>query len=171
MKRVVAALGVVVLPVLHVAPAAEAGLGAGTCVINGQIRFSPANGPSGQGMWQTESATIECHGLIYGLNRLDGRGPFAGSGSLGPLSAGTGPCMLDLGPGSIDYTIPTTMGDLRIVEPIAAGLGFFTSRNMSGSFQLIPPYEGGCAVNPFGRATFMAEGIFTRRDAQPPALP
>ena len=167
MKRVVAVLSVLMLPVLHAAPAAEAGFGVGTCVINGKIKFSPAMAGSGQGRWETESATIECHGVIYGLARILGRGPFYGSGTMGPLSAGTGPCMLDLGPGDIDYTIPTTMGDLRIIEPIAAGLGVFTSRNMSGSFQLFPPYEGGCAVNPLGRATFMGEGIFTRRDLQP----
>ena len=167
MKRVVAILSVLMLPVLHAAPAAEAGFGIGACVINGKIKFSPANASSGQGRWETESATIECHGVIYGLARILGRGPFYGSGTMGPLSAGTGPCMLDLGPGDIDYTIPTTMGDLRIIESIAAGNGFFTSKNMTGSFQLFPPYEGGCAMNPLGRATFMAEGIFTRRDLQP----
>lgn len=167
MKRVVAVSSVLMMAVLHAAPAAEAGFGVGTCAINGKIKFSPA-AAGGQGTWETESATIECQGVIYGLARILGRGPFYGSGSMGPLSAGTGPCMLDLGPGDIDYTIPTTMGDLRIIEPIAAGHGFFTSRNMSGSFQLFPPYEGGCAPNPLGRATFMAEGIFTRRDAQVP---
>ena len=164
----VAVLSVLMLPVLHAAPAAEAGFGVGACMINGTITFSPAITASEQGTWQTERATIECHGVIYGLARILGRGPFAGSGSLGPLSASTGACTLDLGPGNIDYTIPTSMGDLRITEPITAGLGAFTSRNMSGSFQLLPAHEATCAMNPLGRATFVAEGLFTRRDAQLP---
>lgn len=167
MKAAVAVLSVLLSSAVHAAPAAEAGFGAAVCTVNGTVSFSAPAGAAEEGTWRIGPATIACQGVIYGRERILGRGPLEGSGTFGLSPAGAVPCTRDLGPGIIDYTIPTTAGNLRITEPITAGAGIFTTPTMSGSFQFVPPYEGDCAPNATSSTALTAEGVLTRRDANP----
>jgi hypothetical protein len=162
MKRVIAGLAALMLSAVWAPPAAEA-RGVAVCAINGTIIFRANPQHPNQGTWETRRGTIECQGVIYGLARFLGRGPFFGSGTYATLPDGLAPCTWDLGPGNIDYSIPTSMGDVRVIEPVTAGAGMFASKTMTGTFQLLPPIADGCVPFGTGQASLVAQGVFTRR--------
>lgn len=170
MKRLVALIGLMVLPVLGFTPGAHA-IGYGACTISGTIVFSSGAGDAGE--WRIPAAVLDCQGLIAARRRIIGPGPFRGSGTFTPLGAGG--CLLGAATGKIDYEIPTTGGDILVSEPVdltLAGGGVINTPTLHGLVQLPPPYGGDCATKPEGRATFVAEAVLYRYPRQiPPPLP
>lgn len=174
MKRFVAVLGLVVLPVFGSIPAADA-VGHGVCTITGRITFSPPT--LSAGAWDIESAVIDCQGLIAARRRIIGRGPLQGSGSFATVAPGNGGCLEQTGAGTLEYRIPTSGGDIRVSEPVnhtLAGLGVINTPTLHGTFQLAPPYDGDCVTKPMARATFVAEVVlyrYPRELPKPPYVP
>lgn len=168
MKRFVAVLALVVLPVIGFTPAADA-VGYGACTITGTITFSSRT--LSAGTWTIGPAVIDCQGLIAARRRITGRGPFKGSGSFTALPPGEGACLRHSGSGKIDYTIPTTGGDIHISEPsnhTLVGIGVIDTPTLHGSFQLPPPYDGDCLTKPVTKVTFVAEVLLNRYPRQLP---
>ena len=166
MRRSVALLtGLALVPFFTSAPAAEA-TGAGACAIGGTITFSPSASAPSEGRWSIAPATIDCRGLFNtrGRERIMGPGSFAGSGSYGTVQSGDRNCLRQLGPGTVDYWIPTSEQDVHVVERPAftlAGAGTFTTPTLRGTFQ-IPAHEGDCGTGPVTRAMFLAQVTLVR---------
>jgi hypothetical protein len=170
-KRFVAVLAVLMLPMFGLSPAADA-VGQGACTITGTITFS--GGDQGQGVWKIGPATLDCQGLIAARRRIIGRGPFRGSGTFTEAVAGTGACLHHLASGTVDYRIPTSGGDILVSEPdtytLAGGAGLFTTPTLRGPFQ-VAPFEGDCVSKPVTRATFVAELVLLRYPRELPTPP
>lgn len=170
MKRVVALIGLMVLPVLGFTPGAHA-IGYGACTISGTIVFSA--GAGGPAEWKIPAAVLDCQGLIAARRRIIGPGPFRGSGTFTTLDAGG--CLVGDGTGKINYEIPTSGGDILVSEPVnltVAGGGAINTPTLHGLFQLPPPYGGDCVTTAEGRATFVAEVVLYRYPREiPPHLP
>ena len=170
-KRVVAVLAVVALPVLGFSSTAGA-IEEGACTISGTIAFSSQT-PSA-GVWTIAPAIIDCQGLVAARRLITGRGPFRGSGSFAALAPGDSGCLRQAGSGTLEYKIPTTAGDIVITEPenhTLAGIGSFDTPRLHGSFQVAPPYEGDCLTKPISRATFLAQVVlygYPRELPRPP---
>jgi hypothetical protein len=163
-RRATWLLGLVVLPLLGLVPAAHA-TGAAVCSISGTIEFVPASGKPAQGVWSIDPAVIDCHGLFQGRERIIGPGGFSGSGSYTTLPSGSGACLHHVGSGTVDYTMQTTDAVVHLVEPhefILAGAGAFTTPSLNGSLQITPPYDGDCVTTPVTKALFLAQGSLTR---------
>ena len=168
MKRFVAVLALVVLPVLGFTSAADA-VGEGGCTITGTISFSTRT--LSTGMWTIAPAVIDCQGVVAARRLITGRGPFRGSGSFTALPPGDSACLRQAGSGTVEYTIPTTAGDIHVSEPedhTLAGIGSFNTPTLHGSFQLPPPYDGDCLTKPVSRVTFVAEVLLLRYPRQLP---
>jgi hypothetical protein len=170
-KRFVAALVTVVLPVLGFTSTAGA-IEEGACTISGTITFS-ADKP-GTGVWAIGPAVIDCQGIVAARRLITGRGPFRGAGSFAALAAGDSGCLRQAGTGTLEYKIPTTAGDIVISEPenhTLAGIGSFNTPRLHGSFVVAPPYEGDCVTKPISRATFVAQVVlygYPRELPRPP---
>jgi hypothetical protein len=173
-KRFVAALAVLVLPLVGFDPTAHAAE-EGACTITGTMTFTTRT--LSEGMWAIGPAVIDCQGLIGARQRITGRGPFRGAGTFTALPPGDGACLRQAGTGKVDYTIPTSAGDILISEPEShtlAGAGALTTPGLRGAFELPPPYDGDCLTKPVSRVTFIAEVVLHRypRDLpNPKALP
>src|SRR2546423_3090905 len=102
-KRFVAVLAVVVLPVLGFSSTADA-IEEGACTISGTITFSSQTPSSG--VWAIGPAIIDCQGLVAARRLITGRGPFRGSGSFAALAPGDSACLRQAGSGTLDYRIP-----------------------------------------------------------------
>jgi hypothetical protein len=170
-KRFVAVLAVVVLPVLGFTSTAHA-IEQGACTISGTITF--ATRTAGTGMWTIGPAVIDCQGIVAARRLITGRGPFSGAGSFAALAPGDSGCLRQAGTGTLDYKIPTTAGDIVITEPenhTLAGIGSFNTPRLHGIFQVAPPYEGDCVTKPISRATFLAQVVlygYPREIPKPP---
>ena len=142
---------------------AEASGGA-LCAVSGTIRFSPSPSPAqAQGRWHVEPAVISCHGVFRAYERITGSAPFTGSGTYTVTPAGDG-CLHYVGSGEVDYTLPTTEADVRIVERhdfVLAAAGTFTTPSLKGAIQAVLP-DGDCITTPVTEATFLAEGMLVR---------
>jgi hypothetical protein len=171
MRRFVAVLAVVVLPVLGLSSTAGA-IEEGACTISGTITFS-SQSPSA-GVWTIGPAVIDCQGLVAARRLITGRGPLAGSGSFAALAPGDSACLRQAGSGTLEYKIPTTAGDIVISEPenhTLAGIGVFNTPRLHGSFQVAPPYDGDCVTKPVSRATFLAQVVLYGYPRQLPGPP
>jgi hypothetical protein len=158
-KRIVAVLAVVVMPVLGFSSTADA-IEEGACTISGTITF--ASQTASAGAWTIGPAVIDCQGIVAARRLITGRGPFRGAGTFAALAPGDSACLRQAGTGTFDYKIPTTAGDIVISEPenhTLAGIGVFNTPRLHGSFQVAPPYEGDCATKPISRATFLAQVV------------
>jgi hypothetical protein len=170
-KRFVALLAVVVLPIVGYTPPAHA-VGQGACTITGTMTFSSRTLSSGQ--WTIGPAVIDCQGVIAGRYRITGRGPFRGSGTFEALPPGDGACLRQAGTGKVDYKLPSSGGDILISEPenhTLAVLGTITTPTLHGAFQLPPPYDGDCLTKPVSRVAFVAEVGLLRYPREPPKPP
>ena len=159
-KRFVAVLALLVLPVLGLTPEAGA-VGYGACTITGTMTF--AAGTESVGTWTIGPAVLDCQGLIAGRRRITGRGPFQGSGSFAALPAGDG-CLRQSGTGTIEYRIPTSAGEILVSEPWAhtlAGAGVVNTPTLHGLWQ-VTPAGGDCLTKPVTKATFVAEVVLYR---------
>lgn len=155
--------GLALVPIFASAPAAEATAG-GACTISGTITFSPVAVAPSEGRWSISPGVIDCRGLFSGWERILGPGSFAGSGSYTTVPSGGGSCLRQLGPGTVDYWIPTSEQDVHLIEPhafILAGGGAFTTRTLRGTFQ-IPLHEGNCVTGPATSAVFLAQVTLLR---------
>lgn len=175
MRRSVALLAVAtLLPLLGGMPVAHAAPGLAACTIGGTITFAPSPATPTEGTWRVGPATIDCQGTINALDRILGTGPFRASGTYGPAPSNTGSCLHSVGSGEVDYTLPTTLGPFRIVEPHAftlVGAGVFDTPSLGGTFQVRPPYDGDCVTTPVTRAGFLAEGLLIRQVSGPFTTP
>jgi hypothetical protein len=167
-KRFVAVLALVVLPVLGFTPAADA-VGEGACTITGTMSFSART--LSTGLWSIGPAVIDCQGIVAARRLITGRGPFRGSGSFTALPPGDSACLRQAGTGKVEYTIPTSGGDILVSESedhTLAGVGALNTTSLHGSFQLTPPYDGDCLTKPVSRVTFVAEMVLVRNPRNPP---
>jgi hypothetical protein len=170
-KRFVAVLAVVALPVLGFSSTAGA-IEEGACTISGTITF--ASQTASTGAWTIGPAVIDCQGIVAARRLITGRGPFSGSGTFAALAPGDSGCLRQAGSGTLDYKIPTTAGDIVVNERenhTLAGIGSFNTPRLHGSFQVAPPYEGDCATKPISRATFLAQVVlygYPRELPKPP---
>jgi hypothetical protein len=158
------AMGVACLSLIGLLPAAHA-TGAAGCTITGTIAFSHTANTTGQGVWRIDPAVITCHGLFNGYERIVGPGSFSGTGSYTALPGGSGACLRNVGSGTVDYRLPTTGGDVHLVEPndyTLAGVGTFSTPSLHGVFQITPPYEGDCVTKAITKALFLAEATLVR---------
>jgi hypothetical protein len=155
--------GLALVPFLASVPAAEATAG-GACTINGTISFWPSASTAAEGRWSISPAVIDCRGLFNGWERIMGPGSFAASGAYTTVPSGGGSCLQELGPGKVDYRIPTSEQDVHIVEPhafVLAGAGAFTTPTLHGTFQ-IPLHEGECLTAPVTSSLFLAQVALVR---------
>jgi hypothetical protein len=158
-KRFLAALAVVVMPVVGFTSTAGA-IEEGACTLSGTITFSSQGG--GGGVWNIGPAVIDCQGIAAARRLITGRGPFRGSGTFTSLAPGDNGCLRQSGTGMFDYRLPTTAGDIIVDEKEAhtlAGVGVFNTPRLHGTFEVAPPYEGDCVTKPFSRATFLAQVV------------
>ena len=173
MKRIVAVLALVVLPVIGFTPPAHA-VGYGACTIVGTITFATAETPS-TGTWTIGPATLDCQGVIGKRARITGRGPFRGEGSFTALPPGDEACLRQSGTGTVEYQIPTASGTIKVNEGethTLAGAGVFDTPTLHGTFQIPPPYDGDCLTKPVRRAAFVAQVMLYRYPREyPPPLP
>jgi hypothetical protein len=162
----------VVLSVLGFSPAADA-VGQGACNITGTITFASSSKTLSEGTWRIGPAIIDCQGLIAARRRITGRGPFTGSGTFKELSAGSGGACHQSGSGNVEYTIPTSGGDILVSEPdtyTLVGVGAFITPTLRGAFQLVPA-SGDCVTQPVTKATFVAEVVLYRYPRELPRPP
>jgi len=165
-KRFVAVLGLLVLPMLGFAPEAGA-VGYGECTITGTMTFS--SGTLSAGTWTIGPAVLDCQGLIAGRRRITGRGPIKGSGSYTALPAGDG-CLRQSGTGTIEYRIPTSAGEILVNEEWAhalAGAGVVNTPTLHGVMQ-VTPAGGDCLTKPVTKATFVAQVVLYRYPREVP---
>jgi hypothetical protein len=154
-------------PLATLVPAAHA-TGAAACTISGTINFSPSSPTATHGTWAVEPAVIDCHGVFRGWDRILGPGSFRGWGSYTTAPHGAGPCLQQVGSGTIDYAIPTSEQDVHVTEPhsfVIAGAGSFTTPTLRGSFQLTSLDGGNCVTKPATTAFFLAQGLMVRSRA------
>ena len=173
-KRFVAGLSLVVLSVLGFSPAADA-VGYGGCTISGTITFSSSSKTLSEGTWRIGPAILDCQGIVASRRFITGRGPFTGSGAFSELSAGTGGACRQSGTGTVEYTVPTSGGDIHVSEPdtyTVIGVGAFTTPSLRGTVQIVPA-SGDCVTGPVTKATFLAEVTLYRypRELPAPKLP
>ena len=165
MKRLIAiCAGLALVTLVGFAPGAEA-IGGGACTISGTIAFEPPTGPYLRGLWHIRPGAIDCKGVYKGPDYFTGQGPFTGTGTYTVLPSGTGTCIHQVGEGSVDYILPTNGGSYHLTEKsefVLAGAGKFTTRSLTGSFVIPPPYEGDCVTTPVTRATFIAQVLLAR---------
>jgi hypothetical protein len=169
----VALLALMAGPVVGVAPAAHS-VGEGACTISGTISFSPSGQAAAEGAWRIGPAILDCQGIVAARHRIIGRGPFRGSGTFNLLPGGAGSCVNQAGTGTIEYTIPTSGGDILVNEPdqyTTAGAGTLHTPTLNGSLEILPPYEGDCVTKPITRATFLAEVVLLRYPREAPQPP
>jgi hypothetical protein len=165
-RRSVALLtGLALVPFFTSAPAAEA-TGGAVCSISGTITFSSSALDRSGGSWSISPGMIDCRGLFNtrGPERILRPGSFTASGDYGTVQSGNGSCLRQLGPGTVDYWIPTSYQDVHIVEPHAfllTGAGALTTPSLRGTFQ-IPLHEGNCVTAPVTRAMFLAQVALAR---------
>ena len=167
MKRFVAVLGLVVLPVIGFTSDAGA-VGYGVCTITGTMTFSPQSATAGT--WNIVPAVLDCQGVIASRRRIVGRGPLKGSGTYEALPPGDGACLRHAGSGKVDYDIPTNAGDIGVSEPWdyrLTGVGTLTTPTLRGVFQ-VTPAGGDCVTKPVTKAAFTAEVILYRYPRQLP---
>lgn len=167
MKRFVAALGAVVLPIIGLVPTADAA-GYGVCTLSGTITFK-AHDQSG-GDWFIGPAILDCQG-VSGRRRLLGKGSFTGSGTYASL-APAGGCLEETGKGTVEYRVPTTSGDILLKEAVThtlAAAGVIDTETIHGLVQLAP--NGDCLTKPVARTSFVSQILFLRypRDPTRPA--
>jgi hypothetical protein len=164
-KRLIAlAAGLALAPLVGLVPQAGA-IGGGTCTISGTIAFEPPTGPYLRGIWHIRPGAIDCKGVYKGPDYFTGQGPFTGTGTYTVLPSGTGTCLHQVGEGDVDYTLPTNGGSYHLMEKsefVLAGAGKFSTRSLTGSFVIPPPYEGDCITTPVTRATFIAQVLLAR---------
>jgi len=164
-KRLIAlAAGLALAPLVGLVPQAEA-IGGGTCTISGTIAFEPPTGPYLRGVWNIRPAAIDCKGVYKGPDYFTGQGPFSGTGTYTVLPTGTGTCIHQVGEGSVEYILPTNGGSYHLTEKsefVLAGAGKFSTRSLTGTFVIPPPYEGDCITTPVTRATFIAQVLLAR---------
>lgn len=163
MRRALTVLIGLLLPMIWVAPQAEAN-GAAVCAISGTIDFIPSQALPSQGQWRVEPAVISCQGSYRGYQYFTGPGSFTGKGTYTDLP-GKGGCLHQVGEGTLDYRLQTTETDLHFEEPgefVLAGAGAFTTPSLNGTIQMGPPYNGDCITTPVTRATFFAQGLMVR---------
>ena len=163
MKRPLALLGLVALPILGPATAAEA-TGAAACTISGTIDFVPSSVTAADGQWRIEPAVIECGGLFSARQRMIGPGEFSGSGSYRALPGGASRLPY-AGTGTVDYRFQTSEADVHLNEPhsfVLAGTGVFSTPTLRGTFQVVPPPDGDCLSKPLTKALFVAEVSMVR---------
>lgn len=168
MKRFVAALGLVVLPLFGFTPPADA-VGYGACTISGTITFSSQTQSAGE--WNIPAAVIDCQGLVAARRRIIGPGPFRGSGTFRALLPADGGCLRQTGTGTVEYKIPTSGGGILVSEAVShtvAGVGVISTPTLRGPFELPPPYDGDCVSKPVGRTTFVAEVVLYRYPREVP---
>lgn len=162
-------LALVALPLLGLPQPAEA-TGAVVCSISGTIEFSPSSPAATERTWHIKTAVIDCHGLFRATDRVLGPGPFSGSGSYS-VAHGGGPCLQQIGSGTVDYLIPTSEQDVHVTEQgsfILAGAGSFDTPSLRGTFQVTSPENGDCVTKPVTTAFFLAQGVMVRfRTPQP----
>ena len=179
MKRSVAVvMGLLLLPLAGIMPAAEA-TGGGACTITGTITFSGVPGNGTHGTWTIDPAVIACQGLDNGYERFTNPGKFSGTGSYTALPTRSGTCLHHVGSGTVDYTFATSGADIHLVEPqnyALAGAGAFMTPSLRGTFQVTPPYDGDCVTKPVTSALFVAEATLVRfhppdKDRYIPRLP
>lgn len=147
---------------LDFAPPAGA-VGLGVCKLSGTIVFSFST--ANEGRWSIGDGIVDCQGLIAARRRILGPGPFKGSGSFTGVPDGGGACLHQAGSGTVDYTLPTSGGDILISEPEAytlVGAGAFTTPTLRGIFELQPPYDGDCVTKPVTSALFVGEARLYR---------
>ena len=164
---VVLSSGLAVLSLLGFAPPADA-LGVGVCTISGTINFSPSPQTPTHGGWSIDSAVIDCRGLFRSWDRILRPGSFTGSGSYSTGSDDGGACVHRVGSGTVDYMIHTSEQDVHMVEPhdfVVAGAGTFITPTLSGTFQVVPPYngEGDCLIKPMTPAAFFLAQVVMAR--------
>lgn len=167
-KRLVAVLGLLVLPVVGFSSGAGA-VGYGACTISGTITFT-AESPSA-GTWAISPGIIDCQGLIAGRRRIIGRGPLKGSGTYAALPPGDSACLRHSGTGTLEYDIPTTGGEIKVSEPgdyRLTGVGTLSTPTLRGAFQ-VSPAGGDCVTQPVTRAAFVAEVVFLRYPRELPS--
>ncbi|HVW35091.1 MAG TPA: hypothetical protein VHL53_21340 [Acidimicrobiia bacterium] len=170
-KRFVAVVAVLALPVLGSVPPAGA-TGEGACLITGTIAFAPVD--ANTGTWSIGPAVIDCQGIMSGRYRITGRGPFRGTGKYTAAPDGAKPCLNQSGVGSVEYSIPTSAGDVPVTETEShtlAAVGDFFTPTLKGPFQITPPFEGDCLNKPFSRATFAAQVSMYRYPRELPQPP
>jgi hypothetical protein len=172
MRRCFACWTLVVLSLVEFAPAARA-VGLGLCTIRGTIVFSSRT--AGEGVWSIGDGVIDCQGLIAARRRILAPGPFKGSGSYTALpDGGGGACLHQAGSGTVDYTIPTSGGNILITEPnvyTLVGAGSFTTPTLRGAFVLSPPYDGDCVTKAVTSARFVATALLYRYPRELPTPP
>ena len=171
MKRFVAVVAAVVLPLAGFAAPADA-TGYGICTITGTINFS-SDTPS-TGKWDIRTAVIDCQGIVAARRRIIGRGPFKGSGTFSAVAPGAGGCLQQVGTGNVEYRIPTSNGDILVREVIdhtVVGVGVFNTPSLHGVFELPPPYGGDCVTTAVGTSTFVAQVLLLRYRRVPNPVP
>lgn len=167
MKRLVAVLGLVVLPVIGFTSGAGA-VGYGVCSFTGAITFTPQSATAGT--WTISPAVLDCQGIIASRRRIIGRGAFKGSGTYEALPPGDGGCLRQIGKGEVEYDVPTTGGEINIVEPWnhrMAGAGTISTPTLRGAFA-VNPTSGDCVTGPVTRGTFVGQVILYRYPRQLP---
>ncbi|HEV7862624.1 MAG TPA: hypothetical protein VGR20_07990 [Acidimicrobiia bacterium] len=173
MKRSIALLtGLALAACLASVPPAEATAG-GLCTISGTINFSPSTDAPSEGRWSIAPAVIDCRGLFNGWERILGPGSFTALGSYQTLQSARGSCLRQLGPGTVDYWIPTSEQDVHLIEPhsfLLAGAGAFTTPSLRGTFQ-IPLHEGNCLTAPVTKGLFVAQVALVRTRRPPVDAP
>lgn len=174
-KRILATLALVVLPVIGFTPPANA-VGYGGCTIVGSITFATSDALAATGTWAIGPAVLDCQGIVGKRARIIGRGPFRGRGTFTALAPGGGACLRQSGVGNVEYEIPTASGIIKVNEGethTLAGAGVLETPTLHGLFQLPPPYTGDCVTKPLSRATFVAQLSLYRypREFPPPVAP
>lgn len=165
-RRLALLAGLVGLPFAGSVPPAGA-TGGAACMISGTIQFTPDAASPARGVWNISPGVISCQGLFRAKHVITGPGRFNGSGTYTEASAGSGPCLHNIGTGQVDYVIPTTEATIRIQEQhdfVFAGAGAFTTPSLRGAFQATSPYGSDCVGEHGKRATFLAQAVMLRFD-------
>lgn len=164
-------VGLALVPLLGFVPTARA-TGTGVCTISGTIHFTSSPRTPTEGGWSIEPAVMQCRGVFRGWDRILGPGSFKGSGVYSNPPTGGGTCVPQVGSGTVDYLIPTSEQDVRVIEPqgfLLAGAGSFTTPTLKGTFQVTPPFDGeaDCQAKPATEAYFLAEVVMLRLPPRP----
>ena len=170
-QRLVAVAALMALPVLGSVPPAGA-TGEGACLITGTITFTPDTASTGT--WSIGPAVIDCQGIMSGRYRITGRGPFRGTGKYTAAPEGAKASLNQTGIGNVDYSIPTSAGDVPVTETeshtLAAAGDMFTP-TLKGTLEISPPYEGDCVNKAVTRGTFAAQVSMYRYPRELPQPP
>jgi hypothetical protein len=152
-------------PLLGLAPIADA-TGGGACTISGTMAFTAPSAAATHGTWSIDPAVISCQGLYNGYERILGPGSFTGSGTYTAFPDAGGSCLHNMGSGMVSYTVLTAAYDVHLTEPhaytLAGGAGTFSTTSLTGTFQVLPPYDGDCVTKPVTKALFVAQATLVR---------